>query len=418
MQNELSEFIPIGRAATYLGISIDTLRRWEKAGKIISKRLDGKNRYFKRSDVDNLKEGNTYDIAEAAKYLGISASTLRRRLDTSEITSIKDAHNYQRFRKVDLDTYISDNQAKPSLSQPMQTGPEVAQVTYHPTPVAAFNVIKSLGNNTVKLPIKLFSIILSMQKFPKIFVTKYWKILLAVIILAVAFTPTFYFYRRYQSLQKNIPTQNSLDDENKKLIIKLSEILDLPSGETPTVAVVTDPEKLKDQPFFAKAKKGDKVIIYPNARQAILYDAGRNKILEYNRINLADSTNAPLAQSSLPVPQNSPSPKIDSAIQNTPFTVVLYNGTNSTGLTFSLEQKLKENKFNAKIIDRDSAIRKDYTKTLVVDLNTGKSYIGERLAEILHADLVRELPAGEIKPVASRSATPIDFLIIAGKEAI
>jgi hypothetical protein len=33
--------------------------------------------------------------------------------------------------------------------------------------------------------------------------------------------------------------------------------------ETPTIATVTDPEKLSDQPFFQQAKKGDKVLSLP-----------------------------------------------------------------------------------------------------------------------------------------------------------
>lgn len=417
MQKELSEFIPIGRAATYLGVSIDTMRRWEKAGKIISKRLDGKNRYFKRTDLDNLKSGNTYDIAEAAKYLGISASTLRRRIDSGELTSLKDAHNYQRFKKEDLDTYLSGESAKP-ISQSMQSNPDAQQIVYT-SKSKFFPSFINLFKKAIKFPVDLsYSLLLSVQKLPKLIFRKHWKILLTVIILTLAFTPTYYFYRKYQNLQKNIPTQNNLDEDNKILISRLSDILDLPSDENPTVAVVTDPEKLKDQPFFAKAKKGDKVIIYPLARQAILYDVGRNKILEYNRINLADSTNTAPAESTLPASPISPSPIIDTAFQNTPFTVVLYNGTNSSGLTFRVEQLLKENKINAKIIDRDSARKKDYNKSLVVDLGTGKSNIGESLAQILNAEFVQKMPQGEIKPVASGSAVPVDFLIIAGKEAI
>ena len=49
-----NQFLPIGQAAEYLSVSIDTLRRWEKSRKISSTRLDGKNRYFKIADLDKL----------------------------------------------------------------------------------------------------------------------------------------------------------------------------------------------------------------------------------------------------------------------------------------------------------------------------------------------------------------------------
>jgi excisionase family DNA binding protein len=44
----------IGKAAKYLGVSIDTLRRWEKKGKIMALRSPGGHRYFIRRDLDNL----------------------------------------------------------------------------------------------------------------------------------------------------------------------------------------------------------------------------------------------------------------------------------------------------------------------------------------------------------------------------
>lgn len=53
MQNKASDKkFSIGEASKFLGVSIDTLRRWEKAGKIKALRSPGGHRYFLKSDLE------------------------------------------------------------------------------------------------------------------------------------------------------------------------------------------------------------------------------------------------------------------------------------------------------------------------------------------------------------------------------
>ncbi len=68
--------------------------------------------------------------------------------------------------------------------------------------------------------------------------------------------------------------------EINTLIERVGKLIVLPQGEEPTVATVSDPEKLKDQVFFANAKVGDKVLIYTKARKAYLYDPEGDILLE------------------------------------------------------------------------------------------------------------------------------------------
>lgn len=63
------------------------------------------------------------------------------------------------------------------------------------------------------------------------------------------------------------------------LVEKVGKHMFLPKDENPSVATVTDPEKLRNQNFFSDAKKGDKVLIYSNAKKAILYDPNSDKIV-------------------------------------------------------------------------------------------------------------------------------------------
>lgn len=65
-----------------------------------------------------------------------------------------------------------------------------------------------------------------------------------------------------------------------RLVETVGKLIVLPTNETPTVATVTDLDKLKDQPFFARAQKGDKVLIYVQAGKAVLYNPTLNKIVD------------------------------------------------------------------------------------------------------------------------------------------
>jgi len=112
------------------------------------------------------------------------------------------------------------------------------------------------------------------------------KALLAVVtILFVASLATAaYFWKQLDDFKNN--PQKVAQVEVDKVVSKVGQLMVLPEGEQPTVATVTDPDKLKDQPFFARAKKGDRVLIYTNARKAILYDEVANKIVEIAPLNI------------------------------------------------------------------------------------------------------------------------------------
>ncbi len=74
--------------------------------------------------------------------------------------------------------------------------------------------------------------------------------------------------------------------EADKLVSEVGKVIVLPSDEKPTVATITDVEKLKDQPFFKNSKNGDKVLIYTNAKKAILYRESESRVIEVGAVNI------------------------------------------------------------------------------------------------------------------------------------
>lgn len=60
----------------------------------------------------------------------------------------------------------------------------------------------------------------------------------------------------------------------------------LPAGETPTLATVSDASKVRSQAFFKDSQNGDKVLLYSKAGEAILYRPSTKKIISVAPVNL------------------------------------------------------------------------------------------------------------------------------------
>lgn len=217
---------------------------------------------------------------------------------------------------------------------------------------------------------------------------------LLVVLALVGLGGAGYFYYQYTKVQKEIQTirtdpttlQNLAKEEAKKLVSDVGKLIALPEGEEPTVATITDIEKLKDQPFFQRAKNGDKVLIYTNAKKAFLFDPKANKIIDVAPVNIG----TPSAQEAQP-------------------RIVLKNGTAITGLTNRAETDLKKAYPQANIVSKENASKNDYEKSVVVVLNESTRQTADTVAKALNIS-IGDLPEGESKPDNA------DILVIIGAD--
>ena len=96
-----------------------------------------------------------------------------------------------------------------------------------------------------------------------------------------------YLYFQLGHVKPAVPAPApSTDDQAAALVSTVGRLMSLPADETPTVATVSDPTKLQDQPFFKNAMVGDKVLIYTKAKKAILYRPDENRVIEVASVNL------------------------------------------------------------------------------------------------------------------------------------
>lgn len=121
------------------------------------------------------------------------------------------------------------------------------------------------------------------------------------VLLVLSCAGNYVLYTKVQHAAEN-PQQQGQEAVHA-LVQEVSQYIVLPEGEDPTVATVTDPEKLKDQAFFTQASVGDKVLIYTNAKKAILYNPGTHKIVEVAPINIGTGSPSPSAPAPTPAPE-------------------------------------------------------------------------------------------------------------------
>ena len=106
-------------------------------------------------------------------------------------------------------------------------------------------------------------------------------VMVLVVIIFLGAVVSSIYYNRKANADPNLDAQKQLERYTKMV----AKHIVLPQGEVPTMATVSDPEKLKDQPFFQNAKKGDVVLIFADSRKAILYDPVNDRIVEVAPIN-------------------------------------------------------------------------------------------------------------------------------------
>lgn len=103
------KIVSISEAAQILGVSLDTIRRWDKTGLLHSKRPDGKNRFFSLAELKDFKLNQPLSISEASYELHISPTTLRRLVKKELIRSSRNAAGERVFHKEAIKDFLNSD---------------------------------------------------------------------------------------------------------------------------------------------------------------------------------------------------------------------------------------------------------------------------------------------------------------------
>ena len=113
-----------------------------------------------------------------------------------------------------------------------------------------------------------------------------WLIIITSIVFVIVAAMAGFFAMQFFALKSNPEVAD--DEASKRIISKVENIYMLPEGE-PTVATVQDKEKLNGQAFFDKAENGDYLVIYSDAKLALLYRENANKLVNVGPISVNDT---------------------------------------------------------------------------------------------------------------------------------
>lgn len=109
-------------------------------------------------------------------------------------------------------------------------------------------------------------------------------IILSILVL-IGFGAAAFFY--FEGSSKKDSETRAADVKNK-----VAKLIDVPKDEVPTLATVTDKEKLKDQAFFKDAQNDDMLLIFPQAKKAIIYREKENRLINVGPIAITTDVKA------------------------------------------------------------------------------------------------------------------------------
>ena len=115
MPNSLPDkknYVLISDAASLLGVSIDTVRRWDSEGKVHSVRLNGKNRYFSIDELTYFNNTRPLTVAEVAQRLNLSVVSIRRFENEGLITAHRNSRGERVFQPTEIDRFIKERELK------------------------------------------------------------------------------------------------------------------------------------------------------------------------------------------------------------------------------------------------------------------------------------------------------------------
>lgn len=232
--------------------------------------------------------------------------------------------------------------------------------------------------------------------------------IIVVLVVVIGAAGLYVFlYMQKDAASPAGPNGQLSSEQIKSLVKEVGKLVVLPEGEVPTIATVTDVDKLASQPFFRTAQNGDKVLLFGSTREAILYRPSIGKIIKMAPVNSTDiATPSP---SLVPQANVSGTPTVTPAAQKIKITIL--NSTKEAGLARKASALFDKAKYE--VVSTGNAVG-EYDATTVSVVN--KTAVSDTAAKTIAVTLanskasVKSMPSGETNP------SGVDAVIILGSD--
>lgn len=239
---------------------------------------------------------------------------------------------------------------------------------------------------------------------------KYVLIILAGIGLIASFGLLIYrHYRLQQEFTQARPESQvplGIDTEEAvRIMDKVRSLVVVPVGEEPTVARITDINRLSGQLFFTLAQNGDHVLVFQQARRAVLYRESENKIVEITTVNIAGTPTPGTQQEVAGAETTQPTATPLVTPVTARFTVFLLNGLGDNETLDEIKQQLAQEAPELRVVG-EAVAKRTYATSSIVDIAGDKAGQVKDIGERLNMEL-SVYPDGE-------DSFSADFLIVVG----
>jgi len=112
-----------------------------------------------------------------------------------------------------------------------------------------------------------------------------WLVVVAAVIFVIMAIAVIFFAGQFFASQSNSDTPD--DATRDRILGKVESLYMLPEG-TPTVALVQNKSQLDGQAFYSNVENGDYLVIYDQAKLALVYREAVNKLVNVAPIALGD----------------------------------------------------------------------------------------------------------------------------------